>query len=104
MLGAEGVQCGTRFLCANECQIHENYKKKVLAARDIDTQARVSYVRYPCGAKNPMRAMHDMEYDSAENNEEPRAGWRAGGSAAPAPPSRAIWKLARSWRARSPRW
>ena len=27
MLGAEGVQCGTRFLVANECGIHENYKQ-----------------------------------------------------------------------------
>jgi len=37
MLGAEGVQVGTRFLTAFECTIHENYKKKVLNAKDIDT-------------------------------------------------------------------
>lgn len=37
MLGAEGVQVGTRFLVANECTVHENYKEKVLAAGDIDT-------------------------------------------------------------------
>lgn len=37
MLGAEGVQVGTRFLTAYECTIHENYKKKVLNAKDIDT-------------------------------------------------------------------
>ncbi|WP_163193988.1 enoyl-[acyl-carrier-protein] reductase FabK [Clostridium thermarum] len=37
MLGAEGVQVGTRFLVAKECTIHENYKKKVLNAKDIDT-------------------------------------------------------------------
>lgn len=37
MLGAEGVQLGTRFLVAKECTIHDNYKKKVLAAKDIDT-------------------------------------------------------------------
>lgn len=37
MLGACGVQCGTRFLVAEECTVHENYKKKVLAANDIDT-------------------------------------------------------------------
>lgn len=37
MLGAVAVQVGTRFLVANECNIHENYKKKVLKARDIDT-------------------------------------------------------------------
>lgn len=37
MLGAEGVQIGTRFLLAKETRIHENYKKKVLQAKDIDT-------------------------------------------------------------------
>ncbi len=37
MLGAEGVQCGTVFLCATECAVHDNYKQKVIAAKDIDT-------------------------------------------------------------------
>lgn len=37
MLGAEGVQLGTRFLVAKECTVHPNYKKKVLGARDIDS-------------------------------------------------------------------
>lgn len=37
MLGASGVQIGTRFLSAYECNIHENYKRKILAAKDIDT-------------------------------------------------------------------
>lgn len=38
MLGAAGIQLGTRFLVANECTVHENYKQKVLNAKDIDTQ------------------------------------------------------------------
>ncbi len=37
MLGAVGVQVGTRFLVAKECTVHENYKQKVLGAKDIDT-------------------------------------------------------------------
>lgn len=37
MLGAVGVQVGTRFLVSNECTVHENYKEKVLKAKDIDT-------------------------------------------------------------------
>lgn len=36
-LGAEGVQMGTRFLTAYECPIHEDYKAKVLKAKDSDT-------------------------------------------------------------------
>lgn len=38
MLGAEGVQLGTRFLVAKECTVHANYKEKVLKAKDIDTE------------------------------------------------------------------
>jgi enoyl-[acyl-carrier protein] reductase II len=37
MLGAQGVQVGTRFLVAEECNVHENYKQKVLEAKDIDS-------------------------------------------------------------------
>lgn len=37
MLGAAGVQMGTRFLTTRECIIHPNYKEKVLKAKDIDT-------------------------------------------------------------------
>ncbi|WP_432665141.1 enoyl-[acyl-carrier-protein] reductase FabK [Wukongibacter baidiensis] len=36
-LGAEGVQIGTRFICSNECNIHEDYKQSVLKAKDRDT-------------------------------------------------------------------
>ena len=37
LLGAEGVQMGTRFLTVEECTVHENYKAKVLKAKDSDT-------------------------------------------------------------------
>ena len=37
MLGAQAVQIGTRFLAAEECSIHENYKKKLLKANDTAT-------------------------------------------------------------------
>ncbi|MBQ7544518.1 MAG: nitronate monooxygenase [Synergistaceae bacterium] len=36
-LGAEGVQVGTRFICCDECTVHMNYKKAVLAAKDRST-------------------------------------------------------------------
>jgi len=38
MLGAEGVQIGTRFLVARECIVHDNYKQRVIKAKDIDTE------------------------------------------------------------------
>ncbi|WP_373897262.1 enoyl-[acyl-carrier-protein] reductase FabK [Haloimpatiens sp. FM7315] len=37
MLGAEGVQVGTRFLVSDECTVHENYKEKIINAKDIDS-------------------------------------------------------------------
>lgn len=36
-LGAGGVQVGTRFLAAKECVIHQNFKDKVIGAKDTDT-------------------------------------------------------------------
>ena len=37
MLGASGVQIGTRFLVAYECNVHKNYKQKILDAKDTST-------------------------------------------------------------------
>ncbi len=36
-LGAEGVQVGTRFMCATECTIHPDVKQRIVKARDRDT-------------------------------------------------------------------
>ena len=38
MLGASGIQVGTRFLVAKECTVSQNYKDRILRAKDIDTQ------------------------------------------------------------------
>ena len=38
MLGAEGVQLGTRFLATEECQISPKYKELVVKAKDTDNQ------------------------------------------------------------------
>lgn len=46
-LGAVGVQVGTKFLVAKECTVHENYKKKILKARDRSTVATGNYTGHP---------------------------------------------------------
>lgn len=46
-LGAVGVQVGTRFLVAHECNVHENYKKKVLKASDISTMVTGKRLGHP---------------------------------------------------------
>ena len=38
MLGAEGVQMGTRFVVAKESIVHPNYKERVIKAKDIDSE------------------------------------------------------------------
>ena len=37
MLGAEAVQIGTRFVVAKESIVHENYKQRIIKAKDIDS-------------------------------------------------------------------
>ncbi len=48
MLGAEGVQVGTRFLSAEECQIHPNYKELVVKAKDTDSIVTGRSTGHPC--------------------------------------------------------
>jgi enoyl-[acyl-carrier protein] reductase II len=47
MLGAEGVQMGTRFIVAEESIVHENYKDKVIHARDIDSEITGASTGHP---------------------------------------------------------
>ncbi len=37
-LGAKGVQVGTRFIMAEECTAHEEYKRRIIKAKDIDSR------------------------------------------------------------------
>lgn len=37
MLGAEAVQIGTRFVVSREAVVHENYKQRIIKAKDIDS-------------------------------------------------------------------
>ncbi len=72
MLGAVGVQLGTRFLVARECTIHRNYKDKILEAKDIDTATAGKRLGHPVRAlRNAfMREFIKREYDSSVSNEE----------------------------------
>jgi len=72
MLGAVGIQMGTRFLVAKECHIHQNYKDKVIAAKDIDTIATGKRLGHPVRSlKTPFsRDFFKKEYDATVTNEE----------------------------------
>ncbi len=71
MLGAEGVQIGTRFLVAEECQTHENYKKLVLEAKDTDSIVTGRFTGHPCrGVKTKFaRGLLQFERDGGTPEE-----------------------------------
>ncbi len=48
MLGAEGVQVGTRFLASDECVVHPTYKDLVIKAKDTDSVVTGRYTGHPC--------------------------------------------------------
>jgi NAD(P)H-dependent flavin oxidoreductase YrpB (nitropropane dioxygenase family) len=50
MLGAKGVQLGTRFVATEEAQVHENYKNCILKARDIDSRVTGRSTGHPVRA------------------------------------------------------
>jgi enoyl-[acyl-carrier protein] reductase II len=72
MLGASGVQLGTRFLVARECTIHQTYKDKILTAKDIDTMTTGKRLGHPVRAlKSPFtRAFLKNENDCTKSIEE----------------------------------
>ena len=72
MLGAEGVQCGTCFLVAEECNIHENYKNKIVSARDSDTIVTGKKFGHPVRSlKTPFsRKFAEMEKSDSVTEEQ----------------------------------
>ncbi len=71
MLGAVGVQIGTRFLVAKECNVHQNYKNKILKATDISTIVTGKRLGHPVRSiKTPFsRAYAKAEYSDISDND-----------------------------------
>ncbi len=68
-LGAEGVQIGTRFMCAEECTIHPDVKARILKARDRDTVVTGYCTGHPVRVlKNRLTRMLE-ELDEARDSE-----------------------------------
>jgi len=70
MLGASGFQLGTRFLVATECIVHENYKKAVIKAKDIDSVITGQITGHPVRSlRNKMTtAFIELEKQEAKND------------------------------------
>ncbi len=71
MLGAKGVQMGTRFVVTEEAQVHENYKEKIVKAKDIDSRVTGRSTGHPVRVlRNDMaRKYLDMEQAGASFEE-----------------------------------
>lgn len=59
MLGAQGVQIGTRFVASVEARVHENYKKYIVKAKDIDSRVTGRSTGHPVRAlRNQMTKLY----------------------------------------------
>ena len=63
MLGACGVQLGTRFLSAEECHIHPTYKEKIVSAKDLCTMVTGKRLGHPVRS---LRTQFARDYFTAE--------------------------------------
>lgn len=79
MLGASAIQVGTRFLTAFECTVHENYKQKILKAKDIDTVVTGRSTGHPVRVlKNKLaRQFKELEANNAPIEEIEKLGMGA---------------------------
>lgn len=65
MLGAKGVQMGTHFVVTDESQVHENYKERIIKAKDIDSRVTGRTTGHPVRA---LRNDMTKKYLELENN------------------------------------
>lgn len=68
MLGARGVQLGTHFVVTDESQVHDNYKEKIIKAKDIDTRVTGRTTGHPVRA---LRNEMTRNYLELENSGAP---------------------------------
>lgn len=62
-LGAEGVQVGTKFLVADECNVHDNYKEAIIKAKDRSTVVTGNYTGHPVRVINNKLAKEMLEME-----------------------------------------
>ena len=70
MLGAVGVQMGTRFLVSNECNVHKNYKEKVLKAKDIETEVTGNSTSHPVRVLRNKLTREYIKIEKSNSNSE----------------------------------
>ncbi|MDW7651057.1 MAG: enoyl-[acyl-carrier-protein] reductase FabK [Bacillota bacterium] len=81
-LGAQGVQMGTRFICAHECTVHPSYKEKVIKAKDRDTVVTGESTGHPVRVLNNKLAREFAKLEKAGATPEELERFGAGKLAA----------------------
>ncbi|MBQ1274015.1 MAG: enoyl-[Cellulosilyticum sp.] len=76
MLGASGVQIGTRFLVAEECDIPASYKERVIKASDIDAVVTGRSTGHPvrCLRNQLTRSLQKIEKEGGSEEEFNKLG------------------------------
>ena len=64
MLGARGIQMGTHFVVTKESQVHENYKDRIIAAKDIDSRVTGRSTGHPVRALRNDMTKRYMELEN----------------------------------------
>jgi len=64
-LGAKGIQMGTRFLASEECCVSDEYKKRIVKARDTDSMVIFNKINYPARV---IKNKFSVDYISQEKN------------------------------------
>lgn len=75
-MGAEAIQCGTIFLTAKECLIHQNYKDAILKAKDRSTVTTGNFSGHPVRViENKLaKKLLELEKTGAPNEELEKLG------------------------------
>ncbi len=70
IMGAAGVQMGTRFYASKECNVHINAKMAIVNATDVDTETTGAKGHYVRGLRNEFtKKYHEMVASNASNEE-----------------------------------
>lgn len=70
VMGAAGVQMGTRFLVADECEVHEGYKEAIIDAKEYETDITGTLARDPVRQIANDMTKQSLEYEKRGASEE----------------------------------
>ena len=77
-LGAEGVQIGTRFICSEEADVHQNFKDQIVKAKDRDALVTGRSTGHPIRILKNKFAKEYLDLEKSGSSLEELAKWSTG--------------------------